>query len=154
MGGEEKAFHIKDHLYLDCRVDRLPRLSLLTTPAPRQPLFLFPQVLAGSRLYPPEVREALISDDERLLCAAKRTLLDTAVVGITEHYNVSVCLLFHTMGWDSLFSSCCGRGLAQGLQCHALTDKLTANVRDVRSETKVASSASNDYANRSVVGVL
>lgn len=111
-------------------------------------------MLAGSRLYPPEVREALISDDERLLCAAKRTLLDTAVVGITEYYNVSVCLLFHTMEWDSLFSSCCGQGLAEGLQCHALTNKLTANVRDVRSETKVASSASSDYATRSVVGVL
>lgn len=105
-------------------------------------------MLAGARLYPQSVREDLLVDDERLLCAAKRTVLDTAVVGVTEYYNVSVCLLFHTMGWQGLFDSCCGQGLQQGLQCLALTDKLTANVRDVRSQTKVASATSHAYADR------
>lgn len=105
-------------------------------------------MLAGARLYPPATRESLITDEEALLCAAKRTVLDTAVVGVTEYYNVSVCLLFHTMGWQSLFDSCCGHGLAEGLQCPALTDKLTANVRDTRAESKVAAAASSNYSTR------
>lgn len=105
-------------------------------------------VMAGFRLYPPEVRESLLQDESRLLCVAQRNLLDMAVVGVTEHFNVSLCLLFHTMGWPKLFDSCCGRGLANGIQCSELTDKLTANVRDTRAQSKIAPAASQNYASK------
>lgn len=103
-------------------------------------------VLAGFRLYPRTVRETLLQDERALVCTAQRTVLDMAVVGITEYFNVSLCLLLHTMGWNNLFDECCGQGLSNGLQCNWLTDKLTINVRDARKESKVAATATHNYA--------
>jgi hypothetical protein len=106
------------------------------------------EVTAGSRLYSPQLRESIHSSEERLLCTAKRSLRDTSFVLLTEQYNVSVCLFLHRTGWKSLFDSCCGTGLQGGLGCPELQDKLTANIRDTRAVSKVATSASHNYSLR------
>lgn len=93
--------------------------------------------MSGARLYSPQLRASVRETPEQMLCVAERQMQEMSFVGITEHYNISVCLFFHSTGWDGLFQDCCGRGVSEGLTCDSLNDKLTANVRDTRKDSKV-----------------
>ncbi len=105
------------------------------------------QMLAGARLFAPQLRMAVRETPQRLLCTAQRALSSMSIVGITDYYGVSVCLLLHAIRWWDLFDDCC-RGEPGVLSCASLASKHQSNVRDARATIKRGAQVSSAYAER------
>ncbi|KAJ8601238.1 hypothetical protein CTAYLR_003243 [Chrysophaeum taylorii] len=95
-------------------------------------------VLAGAQHFSTDANSALRRTSSNLLCAARNNLKTLAAVGLTERFDLSLCLLFHALGYSGLFHACCSS-----------SKRRSCDLFDLRAEKHSAADRANRLAHSS-----